>query len=1691
MQNEEKKPEKKAINPAQKVARILLKVVLFLLLFIVVVFLLILTPPAQRFLSGKVESYLQNKLKTEVEIGGISFGLSGNVNLKDIYIEDRAKDTLLSGALMTANINIPKLLSNQIEIKNLAFKNVTAKVKRLLPDTVFNFQFIVDAFATQPTTVDTTAAAPLMLDISDVELDNVRFIYNDAVTGNDVTAYVDAFNAEIDSMDVNTLRYSIPTIEGRGITATIKQSKPLVTPEPASKDLQEAVEAPVMDLSFGEIDLRKIKLEYTNNISALYANVDLGRLNTKGKSIDLPNRKLHFENLLLNNSTVNIKLGNDPDAKVVEKEIEKEVEVQATLPWGFRIDNIELTNNQIQFDNDNEPRLAYGLDYAHMNADDLNLQIKNLVVNDDSISAVVTKGSFKEKSGFQLDELRGELLYANTQSYLKDFYLKTPGTELKREVLLQYASYEALAKEAEKTTVDIDVPDSYVQVKDILVFAPQLRSQPAFSNPNDVWHLNLRASGNMDRLHLERLQFEGFGNTQIDADGTLASLTNPNAAGGTLTIRRFHTTQSDIALLTGQSLASQPLNLPQSVDIHGTLAGNMSRLNTDLVINTSSGNLDVDGSFSNLANPTAATYNATVSTQGLQLGSILRNPQMGSLSATLTANGKGFTPDAINTSFKGNIHSFGFNNYTYRNIALNGSIQRNNFNVRADANDPNAHFDLTAKGNLSTQSFQIAGFVDSLKTLPLHFTTQPLVFRGQINADVPSVSPDHLEANVLITQALLVSGTNRLPLDSLQLVSGRSDTGQYIRLTSDIMNAQLAGQYRFGDLGYIIQNNIQPYFSTTPNASIVNVQPYNFSFNADVAYHPIYAAFVPGLTNAETIHAEGKLATGQGMQASVNAPYILMGPNEINGLNVTVNTADSGMNITGTVGRFKSGSSFDLYNTRLSATALNNNINFNLRMGDKADRDRYILAGLLTQPSVGDMRISLQPDNLLLNYERWTITPNNSISIIDNNILANNFVLQKDNQQLSLQSAGISGNQPLNVTFTNFRLATITGFIKADSSLVDGTMNGNVSLRNLMQQPVFTSQLTIENLSFRQDTIGNMNLSVTSAGNSYNTNLTLTGNGNDLALTGSFAPQGNDIALNLDMAIRQLQLNTFEGAMADFVSSARGGITGNVSIDGTASQPKIQGTLNFDTATISTKVLGGPLTIDNETLTVTENGIAFNSFSIRDSANNALTLNGNIATSNFINYNFSLDVDARNFRAVNSTKKDNKLFYGDLVISTNLHIGGTETAPVVDGSLTVNNGTAFSIVIPQAEPSIVSREGVVQFVDFDNPANDSLFLAAYDSLNVSNLLGFDVSTNITIQKEAIFNIIVDVANGDFLNIRGTGQLSAGVDPSGKISLTGSYEIEEGAYQLSMNFLQRKFTIQKGSKLVWMGEPTNAEVDITAVYIANTAPIDLVEGKLADPANDRNYFLQRLPFEVSLKLTGELMKPEIAFDIALPADRNYNVGGEVIPTVTAELARLRQQPTELNKQVFAILLLNRFVGENPFESSAGGFDAGTLARQSVSKLLTEQLNNLAGGLVSGVDLNFDVASSNDYSTGEKRSRTDLNVGLSKRLLNDRLTVTVGSNFQLEGPQQANQSSNNVAGNVSVNYQLSKDGRYLVRFYRKNEYEGTVDGYIIETGLGFIMSVDYNRFVEILHAKRIRQQREQRQQQRQENNQNQKQ
>jgi hypothetical protein len=253
---------------------------------------------------------------------------------------------------------------------------------------------------------------------------------------------------------------------------------------------------------------------------------------------------------------------------------------------------------------------------------------------------------------------------------------------------------------------------------------------------------------------------------------------------------------------------------------------------------------------------------------------------------------------------------------------------------------------------------------------------------------------------------------------------------------------------------------------------------------------------------------------------------------------------------------------------------------------------------------------------------------------------------------------------------------------------------------------------------------------------------------------------------------------------------------------------------------------------------------------------------------------------------------------------------------------------------------------------------------------------------------------------------------------------------------------------------------SAIVDIKALYKLKASPIDLVAQQLVGQTpTEVNKYKQRIPVEVYLKMKGDLMKPQIGFDVVIPAEEVSKW-----PLVDEKLQKLRTDESEINKQVFALLLLGRFVGEDITQNSTGSTTTGTMVRQSVSGVLSSQLNRVAGGLVKGVDFNFDFESQDDYSTGTAQTRTDLKVGMSRTLKNERIKVNVGTNVPLEGGSTA-QNASFISSDVQVDYMLSKDGKYMLRTYSKNKYEGVVEGQIMETGITFIFTVEYDKFKEM--------------------------
>lgn len=1624
-----------------------------LVLFLILV-LLIQFPTVQNYIKNQAVTFIEGKIKTPVAINRLEIGLPKKIIISGFYFEDQKQDTLLSGERLAVDISLFKLFRNTIELNSIELEGVVANITRDR-DSVFNFDYIIEAFAGE--TQDTTTAMTVSID--KINLDRIQFRIDDALTKTGLKAQLTHLDTRIRKFDLENMDFEVPEIAVDGFFLHLNQS--LVEEVLSIKD-SETKQIPVdeigLKLKLGKIALSNIGFDYSSAEEHLNASIILDKLNLKFEKLDLEQELADIETLdliglkgwFIMEKTPPVKAPNDLPP--------------APDNWKVKLAEIALSDIEFRFKDENSVLPPGEFDYSDINLTDLNLKAEDFYYSADTISGNIRSSTFKDKRGLHIKSLKTDFLYGSTSAYLKELYLETPNTILRDKIVLAYSSIESLGDQLGDLEIDANLENSSLGFKDILLLVPNLRGTPPFKGyPSAVMKINGKATGKIGNLEIADLEVSGIGNTALSAGGSITGLPEVETAYYNLNIRNFNTTSRDIDQLVPRGSIPDNILLPESLSVHGTFKGTTTGFDTDLTLRSSSGDGQITAEVDR-RQKNREKYNAALVLTNFDLGRFIKNDSIGNISLNARVHGIGFEPKSADATASGTLTKAGYNSYLYQDLNFEGKIENGLFSAEAAMEDQNLDVDLLASGSFKGEypSLQLTTNLKKMVLDSLNLYSSPLKLSGIITADLSSADPDYLNGKILLTSIVAENAAQQFLLDSIEISSTASGAGDSIQLKSQFIHAKLRGNYQLTQIGPAFINSVSHYYQGSPTAEKIETQPQELAFDLTINNDLIINQLVPELNLLQPIVVSGSFdSRSDNISATASIPGIKYRHYKVTDAQFNLATQKDALKYHLVIDDVES-PQIKLFHTGLSGAVEKDVITYELQIDDLKNEPHYRVAGMMRTREQAT-EFSLDPDALLLNYESWNIPENNSIKISEKGIWAGDFELSHNQSAVRINSQTAESDSPIKVDFSNFEIETISRMISKDTLLAGGNIHGEVVLRNLKTTPQFTSDLTVTDFNFKKDTLGNIRMLVDNqTANTLNATIHITGMGNNVALRGLYNTEVEKLDFNLDL--QQLQLKSIQGFSLGAFSESTGYVSGNFSINGTLENPEILGDLKFNEVGFRITQLNSYFQSMNDQISFNGKNIRFDQFSVFDEANNKLTIDGGLQTADYIDYDFDLSVHATNFKAISSTAKENELYYGDLFLDANLHIGGDLENPGVSGNIRINEDSKLTVVLPQEDPSIADREGIVEFID-----EKSRLLAdtqrMKEVLNTSEIQGMDVSVIIETDKEAELTLIIDEGNGDYLKLKGEAQLSAGIDPSGKTSLTGRYEFTDGAYEMSFNFIKRRFVIEKGSYILWTGEPTTADVNITAIYETQTAPIDLLEDQLGNlTAGTRNTYKQALPFQTILKMKGELLKPELSFDIRLP-EGNYNVSGDVLNNTRIKLAQLRQQPSELNKQVFALLLLNRFIGENPFASEAGGAGAEALARQSVSKILSQQLNDLASDLISGVELKFDLESYEDYTTGQQEYATDLNVGLSKELLNERLKVSIGSSFGLEGPQQSNRQATNIAGDIAIDYQLSKDGRYVLRAYRKNQYQVALQGQIIETGVAFIITMDYNRFREL--------------------------
>ncbi|TDG36288.1 translocation/assembly module TamB [Pedobacter changchengzhani] len=1644
----------------RKSLKIILWIVATIIILIVAVALSLNIPAVQNFVKDKAINYLKNKTKTEVSLESIKIALPKDVVLNKFYIADQKGDTLLYAEKLAVDINLFKLLKNTVEINNIELKTIRANVKRINPDTTFNFSFLVDAFMSDQKKpqdkVDKDSTSALKFSIDKASFEDISINYHDDVAGNDVKLYLGEFKTKIKDFDLANQHYVIKNLTLKNTSLAYLQQKPLTELVQNIKNSVDSTQKKDGKLPLIEVEnfaFANVKVNYNDELSTTKAIADINDLGFVNLKVDLTNSKYTADDAKLNKSNILFAFKPAPsnDLKKV-----KDTVLAKKSPLALMIKNISFNDNIVQFDNLGAKPAPKGIDFNHLKINGLSLGATDLTYSAAGIKANVKNGSLKDKSGFILTDLKGNAIYNNRQIKLTNFVLKTPNTSIENATELNFTSMDDLTKHPERVKLSLNFKNTTIGLKDAGFFSDAI----PVAYRNETVKLNADVNGYLNNLNIPRLQIIGLKNTQIDISGTAKGLPDIKKTFLDLNIKKLHVTKADILVVVPKKSLPPTIELPNVIDAKGNFKGSMSDFNTNLKIQTDMGGADL---IASLNGPKGnERYKANVNLINFNVGKLLKmQDKLGRVSAKADVVGSGLDPKKINAKFNAKVLSAYYNKYTYRNLLVAGNYANQNINIKSSMPDKNANFVLDAKVNLAGKYPSVKANLNlkEVNLQALNFSPTVLSAAGVIKVNLTTANPDYLNGTIDATSLQIVKDQQRIIVDTISIKAKSTATSNELTLKSEVLSAKIDGKYQLTKVGSAIINQINKYYTF---GTVTKIPDQRFRFFVQIYDSKLLKNFVPQLTTFKSSQFYGLIDTQKdSLKIRANFPQIVYGTFKLDSTKLNVNNDNGKLDYALNLKSIQS-PSIQLYNSEISGDAANNNLGVNIFLRDSKLKDKYTIGGNFKSINK-DFRFNLDPQKLLLNYQKWMVSPDNYIQFGKSGIAVNQFQISNSGQSLSINSNPVVPNAPLKVEFKDFQLETLTKFAETDTTLVGGRLNGTANVKDLASNPKFEANLTVDQLRYQKDQLGTMRLTVNNnTTNAFEINMALTGV-HEIRANGFYYTKPES-ALDLKVNIDKIDLKNIESVSAGQLRNGTGTLSGALTVKGALTAPKILGDLTFNNAGINVAYVNSYFRLPKETITFDNDGIGFNNFTLIDSLNQKATIDGKVYTTDYKNYKFGLDIAMKNFRAINSTSDDNELIYGTVFITSNIKVRGDLNRPDVNMNLKIDKGTKFFFAIPENDPSIIDQKGIVQFIDADAPPFNGKKALNVDSLTKSPIKGLNLVAKVVIDPEAELNVVVDPSNGDALKVKGDANLNATMDQSGKISLTGRYEIIDGSYNLSVGPLGKKeFKIVKGSTIIWTGEPTTANVNLTAVYEVNAAPIDLL--------NDPSYAQAKtkLPFQVYLMMTGELLKPIISFRLDLPENERGALGG----VVYTKLLNVNRDESELNKQVFALLALNRFIANNPFQSLVGGGGGvSTLARSSVSKLLTEQLNNLASDLIQGVDINFGVNSSEDYSSGALQQKTDLEVGLSKKLLNDRLTVTVGSSFGLEGAKTGDQNSSNIAGNVNVEYALSADGRYRLRAYRRNQTEGIVEGQIIETGIGFTLVVDYNKFKQIFESRKKR-------------------
>ncbi|WP_341220485.1 translocation/assembly module TamB domain-containing protein [Polaribacter atrinae] len=1638
---------KKIKNKKYRFLRRFLRVFLGFIILVSFLILFIRSPWGQSIIVDKAVNYVTDKTNTKITVDKLFLTFKGGLQLEGLYLEDTKGDTLVYSKSLEANLPLLAMIKGGgVGVDNLEWHGLRANIIRKDSLSGYNFQFLIDAFASEDSTpvVEETVSEPIDIVLGNLDLSDINVVFKDDVLGIDSHFKIGNLTANMDKVDLQKMIFNADKI-----TLSNSNIRLIQTPVISNTSTTESI---LPTLSVNKLSLKKVEAYFENPQDKLIADVHIDEFYTEIPEINLSENRIHLTTVEFKNSDILLKTASTNTTNIKEASTNKEIAINWP-DFDVQIDAINLDNNKIQYFVNNAKVVKNKFNPNALVLEEFTLKASDIFLKDKKASLQLSAFDFYEKSGFRLRKLALNTEITDTELKVSNLKVSLGKSMIAGFANANYKSLSQLISSPENTKINLGIPSFSLFLEELFTFQPSLKQNEYVAKlSKEELFGKINTNGVLADLNITNTNINWGEHTKISLDGNIKNSTNLDKLQLNIANFTAKTKRKDLLQIVDEKALG--IHLPEDILITSNAKGTLSNIVTNTKIKTSQGIATITGNFKNKAKISYSTY---IKIENYNVGTLLMNPNFGELSVQLNSEGSGKDLQDLDATLKTTISKFQLEKYEIKDLQIEGNFKNSVGKITSIYKDKNLNLDLIANVNLDS--------INTKATVNLNLIGADLEALGLMQRKVKTGMELSLDfkgnqkkytVNSNIKNGVAIYNNRTFLVGDFTVNAFVDKDTTAVSIKNKMIDLNLESNTDPQTFSTALQRHVASYFyrDVTISDSIKN--PVNLKLKAKISQTPLLKdVFLVNLKDLDTINIDVNFKEKkQKLTAKITAPHINFSDNELDSLSFSMLTDKEDFNFN--LG-FKEITAGPLNVPKTIITGIQQNNELSLNFLGFYNGEKLMNVNTKITGNSDKLTFTIDQDSLLLNSNKWKIPKTNAVVFEDNKLSFSDFKISKGNQSIEItDKIPRITKDHIAVNYKNFQINEVFNYLSPENEITTGILNGDFILEQPFGDTGIIANLDISQLQVLKTDFGKLSLDAKSLENGkYDFNAALKEGTIDLDLKGDYFVDNNDANLNLDLLINNFKMEALNTLSFGEIKETSGSLSGNFKVTGKTSEPKYKGSLLFTNAAFKVTKLNSKFNLQNESLNVDNSGLTLSNFTVLDAEKNALVVSGSINTKSFINPTFNLDIKANKFRVLNATKKINESLYGKVSFNVDAKLTGDLQVPKLSAKLVVGSDTDVTYVMPSSYANIEERDGVVAFVNRENP--DAILTQKEEQTAI--ITGFDLNAVLKIDKKAAVKVIINKETGDNFKISGDGDFILLMTPNGRLTLTGAYEVASGHYELNLyNVVDRKFVLVPGSRISWAGDPLDAKLDIRTSYTLKTSASTLMASQTSgEDSSTKNKYKQVLPFNVYLNIGGELLQPKISFNLDMPEDQQGAISGQVYERVQ----QVNQQEDELNRQVFSLLVLNRFYPDAGSDGSSGGF--ATIAKNNLNDAVSGQLNSFSDKILgsSGIELDFGLNSFTDYQGDAPTDRTQLDVAAQKKLFNDRLTVRVGSEVDIQGSSSTEEKSP-LIGNVSLEYKITEDGRYRVRGFRKSEFENVIDGQTIVSGIALIFTKEFNEF-----------------------------